>query len=187
MPLPTCPLSFAELAAAAPLLTHLPSPAPNVELPNCTFYKASTCCTADDALRISHSEPEIRLTGTTRGCRDVLHLMACSVCSPDQEHIFPEELISGFTVPVLRVCESFCDQLHRQCGSAAGKSGERVDVEFENGNDFCRAVGLRVASSGDESMCFSSARHRRRAPTFAAVALSVALSILGRCMWLSES
>ena len=110
----------------------------------------------------------------TRGCRDVLHLLMCSVCSPHQATLWRTESVMSFTVPVLRVCDSFCERLHRECGSASllhdgdadaqrAHVAERIDLRFEGGSDLCRAVGLRVLTAADldgDPACFSSARRR---------------------------
>ena len=159
-----CPLSRAELTHSD-FLTHLVSPQPQ-QLMNCTQYTGRTCCTAEDTLRISHAEPEIQLIGATRRCRDLLHLLMCSVCSPNQAEFYVRESIASFEVHVLHVCESFCNRLHRECGSAAlrgaGGQHERIDLEFEDGLPFCREVGLRpVPAMGDDAhVCFSSAQPR---------------------------
>mmetsp|Transcript_65905 Transcript_65905/g.130688 ORF Transcript_65905/g.130688 Transcript_65905/m.130688 type:complete len:220 (-) Transcript_65905:109-768(-) len=170
-----CPLSRTELASND-FLTHVAAPQAQ-PLTNCTQYAAKSCCNAEDTLRISHAEPEIRLTGATRACRDILHLLMCSVCSPQQGDIFLLEPISGFDVRVLQVCDSFCADLHRKCGSATllddGGTHERVDIEFEDGLALCQAVGLRAVPARD-GVCFSSAP-RRRLENGATMALVVAL------------
>ena len=51
---------------------------------NCSWYQSSSCCSAEDTARISQQEPEIRLLQSSRGCRDVLHMLMCSSCSPRQ-------------------------------------------------------------------------------------------------------
>jgi hypothetical protein len=51
---------------------------------NCSWYQRSSCCSAEDTARISQQEPEIRLLQSSRGCRDVLHMLMCSSCSPRQ-------------------------------------------------------------------------------------------------------
>ena len=168
-----CPLSRAELDHDTDYMTHAPSTAPR-ELSNCTWYESSTCCTLDDTLRISDQAPDFQLTGSTRECRDAIHLLMCSVCSPSQREIFVEETIVGFAIPVLRVCESFCEMLHTSCGSASllSASGprDRVDVEFEDGLAFCRAVGLRTVLTADRAACFSSATSWNPRATLAATA-----------------
>jgi len=165
-----CPLSRSELSDGVDFLTHKQAPTPEPELPNCTWYRKSTCCTTQDALRISYASPEVQLVGTTRSCRDVLNLLMCSVCSPNQSTIFREENVLGFPVPVLQVCGSFCDALHRACAGATLVTGrDRLDMEFEDGRSLCDAVGLRVAvDTGAE--CFSSARPR---PAASIVGLAV--------------
>ena len=192
----TCPLSQSELAHDAPYLSHLRSPAPQADLLNCTWYSRHTCCNAEDTLRVSHAEPEIRLRGTTRGCRDALHLLMCSVCAPEQEAIWPSDTVMGFAVPVLHVCEAFCDRLHRECASASLDSDDavvatrdgtaarvqpqphdRVDMEFEDGLAFCRAVGLRAVAATDDAACFSAARRRTGAAPTMALALAAAAGV----------
>ena len=51
---------------------------------NCSWYQSSSCCSKEDTARISQQEPEIRLLQSSRGCRDVLHMLMCSSCSPRQ-------------------------------------------------------------------------------------------------------
>ena len=122
--------------------------------------------------------------GATRRCRDLLHHLMCSVCSPKQAHFYVRESIASFEVHVLRVCETFCDRLHRECGSAAlrgaGGQHERIDLEFENGLTFCREVGLRpVPAIGDDAhVCFSSAGPRRRLRASSGMAVGVALLLV---------
>ena len=161
---PSCPLSQAELHDGGGFLTQLSEPSPQSDLQNCTWYRESTCCSAEDTLRISHAVPDVRLSSTTQKCRDVLHLLMCSPCSPDQNILWVPESVGGVAVQTLRVCESFCDRLHAACGSslltlAGGREADRVDALFRNGADFCRAVGLRAvnASADAQTVCFSSA------------------------------
>ena len=177
-----CPLSSAELSDfVAPrddYMTHMAEVAPQPHLVNCTWYSEATCCTAEDTLRISNLEPEIRMSGMTNGCRNMLHLLMCSVCSPHQAALWQMESVLSFSVPVLRVCDSFCERLHRECGSAwlAREDDtqsqyvhvdERIDLRFEDGLELCRAVGLRVVkehdhdrADADAPLCFSAARRR---------------------------
>ena len=171
----TCPLSMHRLADGDPeadFLTHRiqPEAAPPL-MPNCSWYP-TTCCTADDALRVSFERSEIALSGpVSRGCRDLLHQLQCSICSPRQEELFPLERIGGFSVPVLRVCASFCARLYSRCGSATIALGpsvesvrDRVDQAYRNGLELCRAVGLRVVNDADlASYCFSAAQPSGRA------------------------
>ena len=167
VPVPECPLSTSRLAddddARADFLTHRRHPGRQADLPNCSWYSEATCCTSDDALRVSQQDPELRLLGMTRGCRDLLHQFQCSICSPRQADIFRAEQIGGFSVPALGVCSDFCSRLYDRCGSArivvaAGRPAERVDLTFRDGLQFCRAQGLRVVTehAGPQSPCFSA-------------------------------
>ena len=193
-----CPLSLNELHDGAPFLTNRLSSASNSELVNCTWYRKDTCCSAEDTLRISHADPEISLRGSTRACRDALHLLMCAPCSPLQKSIFVQRTVAGFPVSVLRTCESFCDRLYSACSSSgvelAGGRVDRVDAAFASGRAFCRAAGLRVVGHRAEEVeeekedegriCFSAAARRvggsgggRGAPLTAA-SLLAALSSL---------
>ena len=80
----TCPLSKVSFAGGQNSWTGLPAPAPLVNAVNCSWYQSSSCCSAEDTARISQQEPEIRLLQSSRGCRDVLHMLMCSACSPRQ-------------------------------------------------------------------------------------------------------
>ena len=181
-PPPSCPLSMLELADGAPFLTHKAQSSPQPDLGNCSWYSDATCCTAEDALRISHSEPEIRLLGPTRGCRSALHMLMCAPCSPAQDAVFLQSEISGFPVSVLQTCASFCERLHKQCSSAtlvlASGERDRVDALFphRHGRGFCRAVGLHVVA--DDQPCFSAAGPRRGARAEAVGLLAAAAGTL---------
>ena len=171
----TCPLSSYTLADGVDFLTHHADPVAELHLPNCSWYKARTCCTSDDALRISHARSEVQLNGATVGCREQINLLMCSVCSPAQSSFFVEETVVGFKVPVLHVCKTFCDRLHRECASATLETGlDRIDIDFENGSAFCRAVGLHVTETDDTTVCFSSARRRsHQVVVYAAVLVGI--------------
>ena len=193
----SCPLSISRIADDDPqvdFLTHrLESAAAAPDMPNCSWY-STTCCTADDALRISQEHSEIVLSGpVSRGCRDLLHQLQCSVCSPRQAELFQLEAIGGFSVPVLRVCSNFCSKLYSRCGSASIALGsavesphDRVDQAYHDGLQFCRAVGLRVVNDADlATECFSAARPSARAaggrfaPLWLAVGAATVLSARG--------
>ena len=187
---PSCPLSKAELQKDGTFLTHLPSPSPSLQrLSNCSWYSKNTCCSAEDVLRVSHSDPEIKLSGTTRGCRDVLHLLMCAPCSPDQSVIFVSSMVSAFPVHEIQVCERFCDRLLSACGSAllvlaGGQAPDRVDALFrQDGLGFCDAVGLRTVKESEDAYCFSSARGSWRRVSSLVAAL-VALCALAVGRWL---
>ena len=173
-----CPLSTVSLEGDD-TWTGLTSPEPlSEDAVNCSWYAGSTCCTAADTLRISHDEPEISLRGSTRGCRDVLHLLMCSPCSPRQDTIFLSEKIGEFTVPVLQVCESLCDQMYSRCASALySQDGGRVDRTFTGGEERCAAAGLRVVRAVDHAVCFSAAPPRRRLETPSAVLVALVTSV----------
>ena len=184
-----CPLSVRELADGATFLTNILESSPNSNLVNCTWYRKDTCCSAEDTLRISHADPEISLHGTSRGCRDALHLLMCAPCSPEQSSLFAQRTIAGFPVSVLRTCERFCTRLLKACGAATISLAEgrrdRVDATFGTGRAFCRAVGLRVVGSevaltDEDTQCFSAAGPRRgdagRASFSALVALVASLA-----------
>ena len=192
-----CPLSTSELAHGSVFLTHLDSPARQGKLVNCTWYSESTCCTPEDTLRISHEPSEINLHGSPMRCLDAMRLLACSPCSSDQSLIFRPELIGGFDVPVLRVCESFCDAMYDACRPAEltlrGGAAERVEALFSSGAAFCSAVGLRVIRGGGaggdangnaDDACFSSASRRAggalSTAAMAALGGATLLSALGR-------
>ena len=81
----TCPLSDVELADGVASSTHLATPQPQPDLVNCTWYRRSTCCSAEDTLRLSHADPEIQLHSTSKACRDTLTMLQCAACSPEQE------------------------------------------------------------------------------------------------------
>ena len=102
----TCPLSTVELADGR-CSTHLATPQPQPELVNCTWYKSSSCCSADDTLRLSHADPEIRLQSASRGCRDTLTMLQCAACSPEQEVVSTRNMIRrpslGHPKPISRV------------------------------------------------------------------------------------
>lgn len=142
----TCPLSDVELSDGVASSTHLATPQPQPDLVNCTWYRRSTCCSAEDTLRLSHADPEIQLHSTSKACRDTLTMLQCAACSPEQEvvsarkpslrqirraminvssnfdfppcQLFLQEQIANFPVAVLRTCESFCDRLYTSCSDA---------------------------------------------------------------------
>ena len=162
---PTCPLSTHELEDQRTALTSLDVPIAQPHLVNCSWYRHSSCCSAEDTLRISHAEPEIKLAAPTRKCRDALNLLMCAPCSPDQEIIFSRRSIGGFPVTALRTCERFCHRLYHACGEAqivlAGGALDRVDAAFSDGLSFCRAVGLSpVADDEGVRECFNAAGPR---------------------------
>ena len=74
-------------------MTHFLEPSSNKALKNCTWYSSQTCCSQDDSERISQENSEIELSETTRSCRDLLHSIQCSICSPQQEQIFLMEQV----------------------------------------------------------------------------------------------
>ena len=177
---PTCPLSKVSFADNQNFWTELSTPAPlSTDAVNCSWYKQSTCCSAEDTARISQQEPELDLQQSSRGCRDVLHLLMCSSCSPRQEELFVSEHIGEFTVPVLRVCESVCDRLYQKCASAIYEGKSRVDLTFSSGHQLCTAAGVRVVAAQDHAVCFSAAQPRRLlAPWSALLVASAALTVL---------
>jgi hypothetical protein len=178
----SCPLSQTELYDGGGGLTNALAPSKQRSLVNCTWYRDSTCCTPEDTLRISHSEPEISLLGSSRGCRDALGMLMCAPCNPDQALLFMQESVAGFPVATLRACEPFCDRLYTSCSSAllklaGGLEPDRVDALFADGPSFCRAAGLRVVSRADHGACFSAAASWRRpgaAAGFAVAAIAAA-------------
>jgi len=166
----SCPLARIQLEHGGGFATNLEQPQSVQGMVNCSWYAQSTCCSAEDTLRITHTDhPEISLAGAlTRGCRDSLTLLGCASCSPDQRLLFAQESVRGFDVAVLRTCESFCDRLYRTCGEAslvlAGGRTDRVDALFGTGLAFCQAVGLRAIPKVDHAVCFSPAVTWRRGP-----------------------
>ena len=174
---PECPLSKVALRDGQHTWTALARPGQlEATAVNCTWYRESTCCSAEDTLRISHQAPEIVLRQSTRGCRDVLHMLMCSPCTPHQTSLFLSEQIGDFTVPVLHVCESLCDQMFQKCASALyGDTGGRVDVTFDGGHQMCSAVGLRVVRHVDHAVCFSAAPAQRMDLRSLLAALAVAV------------
>ena len=117
----------------------------------------------EDVRRLSHADPVLSLVGSSLHCRDQLHLLMCSICSPAQADLYIVEDVGGFDVPVLRVCESFCETLLAACGGATlAEGGRRVDATFASGLEFCDAVGLRAVAAVDHSYCFSAAPPRSR-------------------------
>lgn len=163
----TCPLSTLSLEHGGSTLTHLAAPQRQTGLVNCSWYSTSTCCSAEDTLRITHdANPEIQLSGMlTRGCRDTLTMLQCASCSPNQQLLYAQEHIRGFEVRVLRACQSFCDRLHKSCGEAtitAGGRTDRVDALFATGLSFCQAVGLQTVTKAEDAVCFSDAATWRR-------------------------
>ena len=176
-----CPLTRHELHDGAPFLTQLERSSAQSDLLNCSWYRRDTCCSAEDTLRISHADPEIRMSATSRACRDELHLLMCAPCSPVQDAIFLRDVVAGFPVAVLQTCRSFCDRLFSACGSAnlvlAGdREPDRVDTLFEDGRSFCRAVGLQAIERDEQAgaECFSAAPQRHGRGSFAAGALLAA-------------
>ena len=175
----TCPLSDVQFEAGGPFLTHNHRPQPQPDLVNCSWYASDTCCTAEDTLRISHTAADVKLSQTTRRCRDKLTLIQCSRCSPRQELLFLEEEAHGLLSHSLRVCEPFCDQLLGVCGEALlmlpGRQQDRVDALFATGRGFCQAVGLRVIEHESDAVCFSAAGdNARRQPIALVASISVA-------------
>lgn len=174
-----CPLSKVSLEYGQNFWTGLPAPAPlAASAVNCSWYQSSSCCSAEDTARISQQEPEIRLLQSSRGCRDVLHMLMCSSCSPRQEELFVPEQINEFTVPVLRVCESTCDRLYQKCASANYEGRGRVDLTFSSGHQLCTAAGVRVVREEDHAVCFSAAAPRRPLAPWCAFAAGLAALIV---------
>ena len=174
-----CPL---EAVSHDEPVAHRQIAGPEPGLLNCTWYAGETCCTPDDTQRISNEDPEISLLGTTRRCRDLLHLIQCSVCSPAQADIYLQERFGGFLVPVLRVADGFCERLYRQCGSSIlPETHERVDLSFQHPNAFCHAVGLRTVSPADHAIAFSAAPRLLTAGLSTAIvaAISSARAVVG--------
>lgn len=194
-----CPLTAFTPADSLDTLTHAPSVGELMHAPNCSWYSQGSCCSAEDTLRISHGPAPIALIGTTSGCRHRLTMLMCSTCSPAQADIFRFERLrgggrdsnprpqavdgsgggGGRRTPVLRVCESFCDDLWYHCGLATYLDGRlprgRVSKAFGGGAELCRAAGYHVVRSGARSNvpCFSAASARREAGTLGTfVALS---------------
>ncbi len=85
---PACPLESASLKDGDEPMTHRRHAAPSPHLDNCTWYSEMSCCTPEDTTRISHAPPPISLHGTSRACRDELHLLQCAACSPAQADLF---------------------------------------------------------------------------------------------------
>ena len=161
----TCPLSKVSFEDGQNSWTGLPVPAPlAADAVNCSWYQSSSCCSAEDTARILQQEPEIRLFQSSRGCRDVLHMLMCSACSPRQEELFVSERISEFTVPVLRMCESTCDRLYQKCASANYEGKGRVDLIFSSGHQLCTAAGVpaRPRRRPEESRACPLRLHRAR-------------------------
>lgn len=179
----SCPLSRVQLRDGQSMWTGLPAPMPlDTAAVNCTWYRDSTCCSAEDTLRISHQVPEVSLGQSSRGCRDVLHMLMCSPCSPHQSELFVSERVGEFTMPVMRVCESVCHHMYSKCASAlyGSNGGRRVDLLFSDGLQLCNAVGLRVVREQDHAICFSAAPPRRRR-LGAWTALAVAFGTMLAC------
>ena len=157
-PPPSCPLSAVSLSYEDELWTQRPTAGPLERPSNCSWYRESSCCSSEDVLRLSHADPVLSLVGSSLHCRDQLHLLMCSICSPAQADLYIVEDVGGFDVPVLRVCESFCETLFSACGGATlAEGGRRVDATFASGLEFCDAVGLRAVAAVDHSYCFSAA------------------------------
>ena len=179
-----CPLESVSLEQDDPV-AHRQFAGPEPGLQNCTWYARETCCTPDDTRRISNEAPEISLIGTTRSCRDLLHLLQCSVCSPAQADLYLQERFGGFLVPVLRIADDFCERLYRQCGSAIlPETHERVDLSFQHPSQFCRAAGLRTVSPADHAFAFSAAPSRRRFGMSAVLAATWTARTLLRGRWM---
>ena len=117
-PPPSCPLSAVSLSYEDELWTHRLTAGPLERPSNCSWYRESSCCSSEDVLRLSHADPVLSLVGSSLHCRDQLHQLMCSICSPAQADLYIVEDVRGFDVPVLRVCESFWETLFAACGGA---------------------------------------------------------------------
>ena len=112
-----------------------------VNLPNCTWYRASACCVRTEVVSAFDQMPPLQ--GASTGCRNRVNYMMCHFCSP-QQNIW-------YTAGRVQMCSSFCSDTYNECEDALF-NGTKVGTLYADGKSFCEAQNFVSVSS--TSRCF---------------------------------
>jgi len=175
-----CPLAYTKGFGLRTSLASANDSDSGVDLSVCKWYERHTCCTEDDANRI-HQQATAEFSkfrNITDGCQDLIGLLSCTPCSPDQGEHFRNYTFYGETTPVLTICPEFCDLLFMSCGDVTDTDGRYLKTMYPRAESFCQNfAGVMVSTAG----CFSPAA--RAAPTHAVLLGLASLLAVWSGMW----
>jgi len=156
-----CLLALASVCLAEGQCFGSFSPGPNDEMPTCCWYSENTCCPSNNTAFVylldyfAEIQQELYNNLTDSGqntspqlnyCLSFYENAVCSLCDPDLPLIMPPNNQDG--LPVLVMCDSFCDQWYNACADVSQIASRFENNSIANGNDLCMYFPQAIVVSG---------------------------------------
>ncbi|KAI6660319.1 VWFA and cache domain-containing protein 1-like [Oopsacas minuta] len=114
---------------------------------NCYWYAPQACCTFLEAELVVGETAYNLFTESSVECLDLLNLLVCYVCSPNQTNFYQPGRLA--------ICQDFCNRIFSTCSTAIWK-GNTLKQQFNNSTHFCLSRGYTIVDISDTNSCFNT-------------------------------